>query len=121
MVKNVSMESHKHSSGPKRAEAAIWLMLAPVMRALASPLRLRILDALTAAEQNVGDLASGLGIERSLASQHVHVLRHAGLVESERIHLNVMVRPTRSARNLSRCCDKLLECFRAKAPCLRRN
>ena len=91
-------------------------MLGSVMKALANPLRLRILDALTVTEHSVGDLASRLGIERSLVSQHLHVLRHAGLVESERVHRNVIARPTQPATNLGRCCDRLAACIRAKAP-----
>ena len=91
-------------------------MLGSVMKALANPLRLRILDALTVTEHSVGDLASGLGIERSLVSQHLNVLRHAGLVESERVRHNVIARPTQSAMNLGRCCDKLAACIHAKTP-----
>jgi len=92
-------------------------MLGSVMKALASPLRLRILDLLTTTERSVGDLASGLGIERSPASQHLQALRHAGLVEGERVRQNAIVRPTRPARNLGHCCDKLVACIRAKTPC----
>jgi DNA-binding MarR family transcriptional regulator len=111
------MKSHKHNAGSSPTGAAIWPMLGSVMKALANPLRLRILDALTVTEHSVGDLASGLGIERSLVSQHLNVLRHAGLVESERVRHNVIARPTQSAMNLGRCCDKLAACIHAKTPC----
>lgn len=104
------MESHKHNLRQAPLDAGVWPMLGLVMKALANPLRLRILDAL-AAERTIGDLASELGIERSLASQHLHVLRHAGLVECERVRQKVIARPTRSAKNLGRCCGNLVDCI----------
>jgi ArsR family transcriptional regulator len=108
------MESLKHKAGKVPPGADAWHMLAVVMKALASPVRLQILEAWAAAEQTVGGLAEAIEIERSLVWQHLNVLRHAGFVETERMHQNVVARPTRSARNLSRCCGSLVDCICGK-------
>ncbi len=61
-----------------------------VMRALAHPLRLQILALLhTRTTANVQAIYTGLGIEQSVASQHLRVLRQADLVSTDRQGKNV--------------------------------
>lgn len=56
-----------------------------IMRALAHPLRLRILSFIDERESAcVTDIHAGLGIEQSLVSQHLRVLRQAELVTTSR-------------------------------------
>jgi ArsR family transcriptional regulator len=57
---------------------------ADVLRALAHPVRLRIVDLLASGELCVKGLEELLGVSQSSVSQHLSRLRYAGLIESER-------------------------------------
>jgi DNA-binding transcriptional ArsR family regulator len=61
---------------PKRCAAAL--------RALADPDRLRIVTCLRGGPSNVSDLAQALQIELVNLSHHLGVLRHAGIVQTEK-------------------------------------
>jgi len=65
------------------------------LRALADPIRLRLLGLLGRGECPVGPLAAALGIGQSLTSFHVAALRDAGLLITERVgrFTYVRVRP----------------------------
>jgi DNA-binding transcriptional ArsR family regulator len=52
--------------------------------ALADPTRRKIFERLARRPTAVGDLASGLPVSRPAVSQHLKVLKEAGLVEEER-------------------------------------
>jgi DNA-binding transcriptional ArsR family regulator len=53
------------------------------MRALADPTRLAVFERLRSGPRSVGDLASGLPVSRPAVSQHLRVLKGAGLVTDE--------------------------------------
>jgi DNA-binding transcriptional ArsR family regulator len=53
-----------------------------VFHAIADSGRRAILDCLAAEDASVGDLAQHAGLSYSAASQHLNVLREAGLVKS---------------------------------------
>lgn len=56
-----------------------------LMRALAHPLRLKILEYIDEhGSTNVNSIYHTLKIEQSITSQHLRVLRMAGVVDSER-------------------------------------
>ncbi|HLA17253.1 MAG TPA: metalloregulator ArsR/SmtB family transcription factor [Candidatus Limnocylindrales bacterium] len=57
---------------------------AAVGRALADPKRLCVLESLAAGELSVGDLSTRVGCQVPNMSQHLAVLRRAGLVSSRR-------------------------------------
>ena len=57
---------------------------AAVGRALADPKRLCVLESLAVGELSVGDLSSRVGCQIPNMSQHLAVLRSAGLVSSRR-------------------------------------
>ncbi|HEY7937503.1 MAG TPA: metalloregulator ArsR/SmtB family transcription factor [Candidatus Limnocylindrales bacterium] len=57
---------------------------AAVGRALADPKRLCVLECLARGEQSVGDLSAQVGCQVPNMSQHLAVLRSAGLVTSRR-------------------------------------
>lgn len=57
---------------------------ADVLKVLASPARLEILHRLAAGPQDVGHLADAIGLSQPNASQHLAILRAAGLVEADR-------------------------------------
>lgn len=62
----------------------ITILQAEVLRTLASPRRIEILHALATGPIEVGRLASSIGASQPNVSQHLAVLRGAGLVEAER-------------------------------------
>jgi ArsR family transcriptional regulator, zinc-responsive transcriptional repressor len=68
-----------YGAEPERIEAACGLL-----RALGTPHRLAIILALSNGPLCVHDLVDSLGISQSLASQHLRVLRAAGLVSGTR-------------------------------------
>jgi ArsR family transcriptional regulator, virulence genes transcriptional regulator len=57
---------------------------AEVCRVLTDPKRLMLLDVLREGEHSVGELADELGCSLANASQHLAVLRSAGLVDTRR-------------------------------------
>lgn len=58
--------------------------LAPVLKALAEPLRRRIVEALATEALCVCHLVEETGASQSLVSHHLRTLRDAGVVEPER-------------------------------------
>jgi DNA-binding transcriptional ArsR family regulator len=68
--------------------------LANLLRALADPSRLRILNILSHQCMCVCDLQTVLGLPQPLASRHLASLRHAGLVEDRRGGTWVCYSPT---------------------------
>ncbi|MCX5653154.1 MAG: metalloregulator ArsR/SmtB family transcription factor [Planctomycetota bacterium] len=78
--------------------------MAPVAKALASEVRLRILDVLRERKScTAGDLAAAIGVDASTVSQHVAILRHAGLVQSEKKAAWVVCRTTPAGRRVLDC------------------
>ena len=57
---------------------------AEFFKALAHPVRIRLLDALREGEQTVGDLQMALGVEQSSVSQHLAQLRTQEVVHARR-------------------------------------
>lgn len=62
---------------------------AEFFKALAHPLRIRILDALRHGEIGVNDLSEKLGVEQSTISQQLAVLRKGNIVEGRKEAQNV--------------------------------
>ncbi len=61
------------------------LVSSEVLRALAHPLRMQILEFIDQNEMiNVNKIYNTLKLEQSITSQHLRILRLAGLVETER-------------------------------------
>ena len=58
--------------------------LIEALKALAHPLRFRILAALAAGERNVGEIEEVTGITQPTLSQQLGVIRAAGLVETRK-------------------------------------
>lgn len=59
-------------------------LTAHMFRAMAHPLRIFLLDKLSAKPWCVCELAAEAGVEKSVASKHLSILREAGLVEATR-------------------------------------
>ena len=66
----------------KRKE--ILLLQAELCKSLADPKRLMIIDKLRDGEKSVGELTRYLGINQSNTSQHLAILRKAGVIISHK-------------------------------------
>jgi DNA-binding transcriptional ArsR family regulator len=62
----------------------ITILQAEILRTLASPRRLEILHVLAQGPLEVGRLSEAIGASQPNVSQHLGVLRAAGIVEAER-------------------------------------
>jgi len=62
----------------------ITILQAEILKTLASPRRIEILHALARGPIEVGHLAEAIGASQPNVSQHLSVLRAAGIVEAER-------------------------------------
>jgi DNA-binding transcriptional ArsR family regulator len=60
-------------------------MPADIYKAIADPTRRRILDLLAECERPVGELAAPFRMSQPAISQHLRVLREAGLVRERRV------------------------------------
>ena len=65
-------------------DSLLYERRARICQVLADPKRLRLIDALRDAERSVGQLAEALGASYPNISQHLNVMRDAGLVTSRR-------------------------------------
>jgi len=72
------MDSHR------AFKANLYEQFAVIGKALASPARLELLDLIGQSERSVEDLALEAGLSVANASQHLQLLRQAGLVEVHR-------------------------------------
>jgi DNA-binding transcriptional ArsR family regulator len=72
----------------------ITVLQAEVLKTLASPRRLEILHRLAEGPCEVGRLAEELGVSQPNISQHLAVLRAAGIVDAERDGREVRYRLT---------------------------
>lgn len=62
----------------------LTMLQAEILRTLASPRRLEILHRLAEGPAEVGRLATDIGASQPNVSQHLAVLRSAGIVEADR-------------------------------------
>ena len=77
---------------PANDDAELYRLHASVCKVLTDPKRLMILDVLRAGDLSVGEIADRLGIALPNASQHLAVLRGAGLVDGRRSGTTVVYR-----------------------------
>ncbi|CDX14614.1 ArsR family transcription regulator [Mesorhizobium plurifarium] len=65
---------------------------AEIFRALADPTRRAVYERLTASEMSVSELRAGMSVSQPAVSQHLAVLRSAGLVVERRAGRNAYYR-----------------------------
>jgi DNA-binding transcriptional ArsR family regulator len=65
---------------------------ADLCKVLTDPKRLMILDSLRGGDRSVGDLAMRIGVALPNASQHLAVMRNAGLVDGRRVGTTIVYR-----------------------------
>lgn len=70
---------HQVATDPKRAEH-----VAELLRAVAHPLRIRIIALLVAGPRHVNALVEALDAKQAVVSQQLRILRMRGLVSSDR-------------------------------------
>jgi DNA-binding transcriptional ArsR family regulator len=66
-------------------DASRAVNLANLLKALAHPLRIRIIAMLTEGDEHVGNLAERLGVKQAIVSQQLRILRMHGLVGVTRV------------------------------------
>jgi rhodanese-related sulfurtransferase len=76
----------------RRFKDRLYAQYARIGKALGNPARLEILELLAQTERSVDSLADELGLSTANTSQHLQVLRGAGLVETRREGLFVHYR-----------------------------
>jgi ArsR family transcriptional regulator len=76
---------------------------ADLCKVLTDPKRLALLDALRTGDRSVGDLAVAIGATLANTSQHLAVMRAAGLVEGQRDGTTVRYRIAEPA--ITAACD----------------
>ena len=62
----------------------ITILQAAVLKTLASPRRLELIHVLAGGPAEVGRLAEAIGASQPNVSQHLAIMRNAGIVEAER-------------------------------------
>jgi len=74
----------RRRSAPRPIAAATFDRAAAVLRVLAHPVRLRIVDRLLRGPMHVGRLAEQLDLPQAVVSQHLAQMRAHGIVQSRR-------------------------------------
>jgi ArsR family transcriptional regulator len=68
----------------RKADDQVYELQARICKAFANPTRLRILDLLSSRERTVSELQEELGITTPNTSQHLSVLKTAGVISTRR-------------------------------------
>lgn len=77
---------------------------AKVLRVLAHPHRLKLVELMIEGEYSVGELAEELGLAPAAVSQHLNLMRAHGIVDAERADRSVYYRVINpNAANLIDC------------------
>jgi ArsR family transcriptional regulator len=76
----------------KSADPRLYQLHAGICQTLANPKRLEIIERLRLGTQTVGELAEALGIRQPNLSQHLAVMRRAGIIVARREGLHVLYR-----------------------------
>jgi ArsR family transcriptional regulator len=97
-VSPVAAEQHEHSPdrpappGGAKRPGATMIAAGDLLRALAAPVRIAIVLELREADRCVHELVDSLGVAQPLISQHLRVLKAAGVVHGERHGREVVYR-----------------------------
>ncbi len=90
----------------------VFQFQAEFCKSLSDPKRLRIIHELRQGEKSVGELAESLGIKQSNTSQHLAVLRKAGVVVPRRENSTVYYRLVNP--RIAEACDIVREVIAAQ-------
>lgn len=70
-----------HAKGGNSIAPEKWELVARTLKAVAHPLRLRIIDLLEDGERSVGDISEALGAKPAVTSQQLGLMRDRGLLD----------------------------------------
>jgi ArsR family transcriptional regulator len=90
----------------------LYVMQARLCRVLADPKRLRLLNELRNRERSVGELAKALGLSYPNVSQHLGLMRDAGVVATRRDGTTVFYRL--AYPQIAEACDLVRQVLRAQ-------
>ena len=93
-------------------DSLLYERRARICQVLADPKRLRLIDALRDGERSVGQLAEALGATYPNISQHLNVMRDAGLVISRRDGTTIFYRL--AYPQILQACDIVHDVLRAQ-------
>lgn len=102
-----------HSATATPVDPESFRAAADICRALTDPKRLALLHQLRDGERTAGSLATDLGCTLANASQHLAVLRHAGLVASRRDGTSIHYRL--AVPEILEACDTVTRLARTRA------
>lgn len=71
-------------------ELKLYEARANIIKALAHPTRLFMIDELNRSPKTVGELTSMVGVDTSTISKHLSILKNTGIVEDEKIGTTVV-------------------------------
>ena len=90
----------------KQLEDQIYERQVAICKAFANPIRLRILDMLSNGGRNGADIQEKLGISKTNLSQHLSILRSAGVIitrrEGKQVHCSLAIPEVKQACTLIR-------------------
>jgi DNA-binding transcriptional ArsR family regulator len=96
IMKTVSTTGHEHehigAPFPELPSREILDITGDLLRALAAPLRIAIVLQLRESQRCVHELVDALDVPQPLVSQHLRILKSAGVVAGERSGREVMYR-----------------------------
>ena len=72
----------------QKASAIDWEKIekaAEILKTVANPIRLRIVDLLEAGEMTVSEIQAALGTSQSLTSQHLSLMKARGVLKSRKV------------------------------------
>ncbi|MDY6870846.1 MAG: metalloregulator ArsR/SmtB family transcription factor [Actinomycetota bacterium] len=90
----VASDAHQHRASPlpELPSREVLDTAGELLRALAAPLRIAIVLHLQHSARCVHELVDALGVSQPLVSQHLRILKQAGVVASERSGREVLYR-----------------------------
>ncbi|GAA2554076.1 ArsR/SmtB family transcription factor [Mycolicibacterium diernhoferi] len=95
-MKTISSTGHEHGHAgepfPELPPRELLDTTGDLLRALAAPLRIAIVLALRESQRCVHELVDALDVPQPLVSQHLRILKSAGVVAGERSGREVMYR-----------------------------
>lgn len=93
-VSTIPSAEHQHDAAPlpELPDREVLDTAGELLRALAAPLRIAIVLQLQQSQRCVHELVDALAVPQPLVSQHLRILKQAGVVDSERSGREVLYR-----------------------------